>query len=194
MPSRWEIIEAKDVIGTDVFTLRREVCRHPASGVIHPFYVISVGDWVNVLPLTDEGRVVLVRQWRHGIKDFSVEIPGGMADEGETPGQAAQRELVEETGYGFDELLSLGSVTTNPAIQTNRCWLFLALGARRVGEATPDPTEDIEVLEVDLDEALAMVEAGEIDHTMVVNTFLRLRTRYGASGSEILAAISSSRR
>lgn len=185
----WEILERSVLHETNVFTLEREVCRHPRTGVVHPFYVIDVDDWVNILPITDGGEVVLLRQWRQGLKDFCVEIPGGMADPGESPEDAATRELREETGYGFAQLVSLGSVTTNPAIQNNRCWLFVAVGARPEGEATPEETEDIDVFTVPLAEALEMVDDGRIDHTMVLNTFLKLRIEYGPEPEEILRKI-----
>lgn len=185
----WEILESKVLYETNVFRLKREVCKHPRTQVTHPFFVIDVDDWVNVLPITDEGEVLLLRQWRHGIKDFCTEIPGGMADPGERPEQAAERELREETGYGFRELVPLGSVTANPAIQSNRCWLFVAVGARPDGVATPEETEDIETFTVPLAEALAMVDDGRIDHTMVINTFLKLRLARGPDAARILASL-----
>lgn len=185
---RWKILETSVVQEARVFTLRRDLCAHPVTGSPHPFYVVETEDWVNVLPVTDDGKVVLVVQWRAGVRDFCLEIPGGMLDPGEQPHQAAARELSEETGYGFRELVSLGSVTTNPAINTNRCHLYLAVGARLQGEATPEESEDIEVRTVELAEAIAMVDDGRIDHTMVVNTFLRLRMRYGPDARSILAS------
>ena len=185
----WEILESSVLHETSVFTLERELCRHPRSGIVHPFYVIDVDDWVNILPLTPDGEVVLLRQWRQGLKDFCIEIPGGMADPGEEPADAAARELGEETGYGFERLIGLGSVTTNPAIQNNRCWLYVAVGARPEGRATPEETEDIEVFTVPLAGALSMVDDGRIDHTMVINTFLKLRLAYGPEPERILAAL-----
>jgi 8-oxo-dGTP pyrophosphatase MutT (NUDIX family) len=186
---RFEIVASEVLHETPVFKLAREVCVHPGTGREHPFYVIHTDDWVNVLPLTDDGTVVLVKQWRQGIRSFCIEIPGGMAEPGERPEQAAARELAEETGYGFGRLIPLGRVTTNPAINDNRCWLFLAAGARPEGPARPEQTEDIEVLTVPLDEALRMVDDGRIDHSMVVNTFLLLRQRFGLDASRILASV-----
>ena len=112
-------------------------------------------------------------------------------DSGERPIEAAARELREETGYGFARLLCLGSVTTNPAIQNNRCWLYVAVEARPEGEATPEETEDIEVFTVPLAEALDMVDDGRIDHTMVLNTFLKLRLEYGPEPEKILSSLRS---
>jgi len=189
----WEVVETTVIARTDVFALRREICRHPGTGITHPFFVIDVGDWVNVLPLTDGGDVLLVRQWRQGLKRFCIEIPGGMANPGEAPEEAAQRELREETGYGFRSLVPLGSVATNPAIQTNRCWLFVAAGARPEGAPEPEETEDIEAFTVPLEEALRMVDDGTIDHTMVVNTFLRLRMSHGPEPERILQVLTTPR-
>jgi 8-oxo-dGTP pyrophosphatase MutT (NUDIX family) len=185
----WKLVGSKVLHDTPVFTLREDICTHPVTGKDHPFYVVETMDWVNVLPITDDGNAVLLKQWRHGIRDFCIEIPGGMLEPGEDPDTAAARELREETGYGFDSLVALGPVATNPAINTNLCHLYVASGARPQTSLDLDETEDLEVVPVPLDEALAMVEDGRIDHTMVVNTFLKLQIRYGKDAEQILTRL-----
>ncbi len=189
----WRILASEVVVDAGVFRLRKDTCAHPVTGKVHPFFVVETEDWVNVLPITDDGKAVLIEQWRHGIAGSCTEIPGGMLEPGETPADGAARELLEETGYGFDELVSLGSVATNPAINTNRCHLFVARGARPIADATPEDTEDIHVMLVPLAEAMAMVDDGRMDHTMVVNTFLRLRLDHGPGATRVLESISRRR-
>jgi len=102
-----------------VFDLDR-VRFEPPEGPAKDFWVVEAPDWINVIPLTDDGRVVLVKQYRFGIEGFTLEIPGGMCDGAEPPLDAARRELREETGYEARELVPLGWVHPNPAVQTNR--------------------------------------------------------------------------
>ena len=135
------------------------------------FYVVTAPDWINVIPVTDDDRVILVRQYRFGIEGSTLEIPGGMCDEGEAPADAARRELREETGYDAGELELLGSVHPNPAIQNNRCHSFLAPGVRRVGAPDPDADEAIEVVEVPLSEIPGLIAGGKITHALVIAAF-----------------------
>ncbi len=127
--------------------------------------------------MTDEGRVVLVRQFRFGVDDFTLEIPGGMCDPGESPAETAARELREETGYVAGRLEPLGWVHPNPAIQSNRCHTFLARPAARVGEPQPDPHEAFEIVEEPLDAIDRLILDGRITHALVVGAFQLLRAR-----------------
>lgn len=144
------------------------------------FYVVTAPDWINVIPVTEDDRVILVRQYRFGIEGSTLEIPGGMCDEGEPPDAAARRELREETGYEAGDLELLGSVHPNPAIQNNRCHSFLAPGVRRVGAPDPDTDESIEVVEVPLSEIPGLIAGGKITHALVIAAFHYL----GLSGSK----------
>lgn len=144
------------------------------------FYVVTAPDWINVIPVTEDDRVILVRQYRFGIEGSTLEIPGGMCDEGEPPADAARRELREETGYEAGELELLGSVHPNPAIQNNRCHSFLAPGVRRVGAPDPDTDEGIEVVEVPLSEIPGLIDGGKITHALVIAAFHYL----GLSGNK----------
>jgi len=95
----WRRGRSEQVADCRVFNVRRDFSADPRDGRVHDFYVIEAPDWINVIPLTDDGRVVLIEQYRHGTGEVSLEIPGGMVDEGESPQDAAARELLEETGY-----------------------------------------------------------------------------------------------
>jgi 8-oxo-dGTP pyrophosphatase MutT (NUDIX family) len=154
-----------------VFDLDRVSFLEPGGTGVREFYVVSAPDWINIIPLTEEDRVVMIRQFRFGIEGFTLEIPGGMCDPGELPVAAAARELREETGYQSGDLIPLGWVHPNPAIQDNRCHSYLARGARKVGSPTPDPDEAFDVVEVALDEIPRLIAGGKITHALVVTAF-----------------------
>ena len=157
-----------------IFSVRREIAVSPLSGRNHEFVVIEAPAWVNVIPITPDGRVVFVRQYRHGTRSVTLEIPGGMADRDESPEAAGERELLEETGYRGDRTLCIGRVHPNPAIQTNICYTILIEGARRVAEPDPDPAEELEVELIESSEIPRRILDGEIGHALVVAAFHHL--------------------
>lgn len=161
------------VFETPVLSLRRERKRRPAGpDTSHDFYVIESVDWVNVIPCTEDDEVVFIKQYRHGIDGVSLEVPGGMIDpEDASPMVAAAREMQEETGYSSDELVELGVVHPNPALQNNRCFSFLAKNAKLAGEPRPDDTEDIEVVRYPRRDVPGLLRAGKISHALVVAAF-----------------------
>jgi len=142
--------------------------RRREPGLERDFIVLTSPDWVNVVPITAHGEVVLIRQWRHGTEAETLEIPGGVVDAGESPRQAGLRELAEETGYQAGRVEELGWVEPNPALFTNRCHTLLATDCHRVGEQRPEDTEEIEVLTRPLDEVPGLVASGAIGHSLVV--------------------------
>jgi 8-oxo-dGTP pyrophosphatase MutT (NUDIX family) len=143
----------------------------PRTGKEHDFYLIDSPDWVNVIPLTTDGKVILVKQYRFGTKEFSLEIPGGMIDEGDTPARAASRELLEETGYAGDEPILLGIVHPNPAIHTNRCYTYLIKNVAYQNSPKQDATEDIEVQRPHLSEIPRLIREEKITHALVITAF-----------------------
>ena len=167
----WESIEERDEGDFSVFSVRRKRMRSPMSGRAADFYVVDAPDWVNVVPVTPGGEVVCVRQYRPGTDEVTLEIPGGMIDESETPAAAARRELREETGYAADEWTALGAVDPNPAIQSNCCHTFLAAGATAEHAPAPDATEELTLERVPLADTGALVRDGRIRHALVVVAF-----------------------
>ena len=139
--------------------------------------VIDSCDWVNVIALTDKDEVVFIRQFRFGTGEITTEIPGGMVEPDETAAQAAARELEEETGYRAAHVEFLGAVDPNPAIQNNRCSLFLATGLTDLGAPAGDGDEEITVELVPYTEVTELVERGEIRHALVLCAFYRLLHR-----------------
>lgn len=161
-------------MSTPVFSLRRDRKeRESPPGRAHDFYVIEAVDWVNVVPLTPDDEIVFIELHRHGTDEPSLEIPGGMIDpEDASPMEAAAREMEEETGYVSTNLVPLGVVHPNPALQANRCYSFLAKDARLQGPPRPDETEDIRVVRYPRREVPRLLEEGRITHALVVACFL----------------------
>jgi len=115
-----------------------------------------------------------VEQYRHGVDRASLEVPGGVCDQGEDPLAAAQRELLEETGHASNNWVPLGTCSPNPAIQNNRCHFFLALDCEKAHDLVLDPTEELRVWAMPYLEWRAKLESGEVHHALVLAAFNRL--------------------
>jgi len=179
MPAKpWKIISSKHDNSYRVFSLRTDRACSPRTGQEHDFFILESSSWVNVIPLTPQNEVIMVRQYRHGIRDVTLEIPGGIVESHDTPEEAAGRELREETGYRASEMILLGSVHPNPAIQSNRCYTFLAKDVFLAGEQEQDEKEDIEVLPLPLSEIPRLIRNGEITHALVLVAFYRFYMEY----------------
>jgi ADP-ribose pyrophosphatase len=170
----WRRLGVERVQGCRVFDLDRVRYQPPGGREAREFYVLEAPDWINVVPLTEDRKVVFVRQFRFGTGTCTLEIPGGMCDAGEEPRVSALRELREETGYATDDLVDLGWVHPNPALQSNRCHTFLARNATRVGDPTPDGDEAFEIVTVPLTGIADLIRDGSITHALVVAAFYRL--------------------
>jgi 8-oxo-dGTP pyrophosphatase MutT (NUDIX family) len=167
-PRPWRRLASEELQDCRVFSVRRVRARSPRTGGEHDFYTIDASDWVNIVALTHDDCVVMVRQYRHGAERVTLETPGGMVDPGETPAQAAARELLEETGYAADEIVPLGGVNPNPALFSNRLHGFLARGAVQVCEVRNESTEETHVELVPLAALREEVRAGRVNHALVI--------------------------
>ena len=181
-PKPWKITSSKKDKSYRVFSLRTDRAISPRTGLDHDFFVLESSSWVNVIPVTPKDEVVLVRQYRHGIRDVTLEIPGGLVEAEDTPMEAAQRELSEETGYRASEIILLGRVHPNPAIQDNQCFTFLAKNVFLAGSQEQDEKEDIQVLVRPLSDIPRLIREGEITHSLVLAAFYRFYMEYLPGG------------
>ncbi len=169
----WQCVECRQVSHHRIFGLHEHLYRLHDSEP-RPFVVLDCPDWVNVIPITHDGHVVFIRQFRHGVRAETLEVPGGMIDPGESPAAAALRELREETGYAAPAAEPLGYVYPNPAIQNNRTYSYVARQVRQVGEPDLDPFEHVEVVLHPLEEVPRLLASGVIRHSLVVSAFALL--------------------
>lgn len=177
MTEAWRVLETRTVVKDRWVDLRADRCVTPAGVEIAPYYVLGYPDWVHVVAVTGDGRVVLVRQYRHAVGRSVLEIPGGAVDPADgDPLRAAQRELAEETGYAAPDWRLLGSFFPNPATHTNQVHVALALGAHPAAAPSLDAGEEgLATLTLPVREVLDGLAGGLLGQSMhVAAVFLGL--------------------
>ena len=167
-PKAWKHEELEWLQDCRIFRVGRSLAHPPRGGDPHTFYRIEADDWVNVVPITPAHEVVMVKQFRHGSRSVTLEIPGGIIEPGEPPAVAGAREMLEETGYAGSTPERLGSVNPNPAVFGNRCHTFLVRDAEPVAEIRNGPTEETVVELVPVSRVPELIAEGVIDHALVV--------------------------
>jgi 8-oxo-dGTP pyrophosphatase MutT (NUDIX family) len=165
-----------------VYKILKERWSNRKESLDGDFFVMEVGDWAVTIALTEEGNCVLVRQFRFGTEQFSWELPAGVVDPGEDPAKGGERELYEESGYRGSNVIVLGSVHPNPAIQRNTCHFILVEGARKIDSGDPGEHEFFEVREVSVDTLFEWARDGTITHGIVHAALFYLRDHLEARG------------
>ena len=160
----WTILESQQTFRDQFLGIRTDRCKREDGHIVSSYHVIQQTPWVTIIPITDAGNLVLVREYRHAAQKVMIGLPGGVSDPGETDWQqVAARELAEETGYEARALHPIGTCYPNPAVQDNELHYYLALGCTPRGEQKLDPNEEIEVLEMPYSEFLAYEDL-EVQH------------------------------
>jgi 8-oxo-dGTP pyrophosphatase MutT (NUDIX family) len=177
-PETWKRQASRQIAECRVFNVREDFCRRLSDGVEHTFFVVENPDWVNVVALTKDKMILMIEQFRHGIEDITLEIPGGIIDENESPETAARRELAEETGYSPREMFYLGKSRPNPALQNNWCHHFLALDCEQTDEAKFDEHESAVTKLLTLPAITNLILTGEIAHSLVIAAFYYFSLQY----------------
>ena len=178
-PPDWETLEEGEVRWARVFGVQDVVRRSPKTGRTGTYHVIHSAPWCNVIALTAADEIVLIRQFRHGLAEVSLEIPGGLVDPGESPDVAAVRELVEETGFTGDPAVPLGIIHPNPAIMSNTCYAYLVTNAECTQPPRPEEEEDIYVTLVPLSDVPRLIAEGAITHAIVIAALWHLLAALG---------------
>ena len=179
LPSRWKML--RDDLHADcrIFDVRKRSFRRESDGVQGEFFVLDTNDWVNVLALTKQNELVLVRQFRYGTEEFSLEPPGGVVEKEENPLVAGLRELKEETGYVGTDAELIGSSRPNAAILSNYCHFVLVRNVEKTSNLSFDQHEELVTELYPIDELEGLVQKGEITHSIGLNAIFRLILHLG---------------
>ena len=169
MVTDWKLKKSRPLHDYRIFKTRSDIRESPRTGNDHEFFVLESPDWVNIVAVTEDEKIVFIDQFRHGISASTIEIPGGMVDEGETPAICAERELLEETGYAADGFVEIGMVHPNPALFDNICYTFLARNARKIKVPVFEGTEDIDTVLYPASDIKKLIKNGTITHSIVIN-------------------------
>jgi ADP-ribose pyrophosphatase len=158
----WKRLRSERLLETPYFALRSDRLRLPGGAVKDPYYVVERPDAAIIFPLTGEGEVVLVRQYRPPLERMELGLPAGLVEEGEKPEAAARRELLEETGYSGDQWEPLGSLASSPSLKDNWAYLFLARDVEESAPPAPDEHELVEVVRAPVGDLPGLIRSGEI--------------------------------
>jgi ADP-ribose pyrophosphatase len=174
----WQVRDSELVLDMHWAKVRRDTCILPDGVEVDDYYYWEGGNFALVFALTSENQVILVRQYKHGVKEIVLELPAGMIDDADlNPLVTAQRELLEETGFEASEWQSLGILHVSSAKSSTRAYPFLALHCKQVSQPKLDDLEAIDVIRSPIPEVLAFITKGEIrDSNSIATCLLALRT------------------
>jgi len=174
---KWKELDSELKNQSIIFKHHVKKRQSPSGEATGNFDVLEMRDWVNVLAITESGEIILVKQYRHGLDDISVECPAGVVDPGENFLEAAKRELQEETGYVSDDWTFLGAVKPNPAFLTNTCKVYFAKNCVKKHGQSLDPLEEVEVEIISQKDMFERINHSEIQHSLTLSTLLLYFTK-----------------
>ena len=177
---KWKTISSEYLFRDKWFKVRKDVCETPQGKIVDPYYVYEFPEWATAVALTEDNKVIMVRQYRHSIGEVIVELLGGCVDDTDKDFQTAiARELLEETAYTFSSYESLGKISPNPSTNTNWMHMFLAKGGKKTGEQKLDHNEEIIVELYSIDELKNMIHENKIVQAMHVTCILYALEKLG---------------
>jgi len=170
---KWKILSSEYLFNDRWFKVRRDRCETPGGKIVDPYYVYEFATWVGAMPVTEDGKIIMIRQYRHAVGEVCIEIPGGCVDDTDVSHEAAiRRELLEETGYTFSQVDYLGKISPNPSTNTNYLHMYLARGGKKVSAQQLDENEEIEVIEMSMDELKHLLRTNQLLQSMHVSCIL----------------------
>lgn len=176
---KWKVLQSEYLFQEPWLTVRKDKCEMPGGHIMEAFYVNEYPDWVNVFALTEDGKVIMVKQYRHGAGEESIELPGGVAEKGEDMMDACKRELLEETGYECTDWEYLGKISANPSTTNNYMHMFLARNGKKVAAQNLDEEEELEVLELSIEEIKDLVYGHKLLQSLHTNNIFYALHRLG---------------
>ena len=172
MIQKWETVSYSEIEDLFIFSAKKAKRINPISGEIGEYTIINSNDWANVIPITKDGEIIMVEQYRQGNGNITLEVPGGLLEDGEEPAKAAIRELLEETGYSSKKNpILIGKQSPNPAFMNNYCYTFLIEDCELLNEQNLDKDEIIEIHKFNKKEVKNMILNGKIDHGVILTAF-----------------------
>ncbi len=177
---KWKILSSEQLFNDRWFKVRKEKCETPVGIIVNPYYVYDFPTWVGAVPVTEDGKVIMIKQYRHAYGDVCIEIPGGCVDETDVDNEAAiKRELLEETGYCFTTFHYLGKISPNPSTNSNLLHMYLATGGKKVAAQSLDENEEIEIVLLSIAEVKQLLRENKIVQAMHVSCILYALEKMG---------------
>lgn len=177
---KWKTLSSEYLFKDRWFKVRREVCETPDGKIVDPYYVYDFSTWVGAVPVTEEGKIIMLKQYRHALGEVCYEIPGGCVDDTDKNfEEAVARELLEETGYSFTSYDYLGRISPNPSTNSNLLHMYLAKGGKKVAEQSLDENEEIEVILLSIEDLKQLLRENKIVQAMHVSCIMYALEKLG---------------